>query len=78
MRYYLEAGTNLEIKARERKEPSIKEKKNVYRYFSDNWRYGTYFGAGVAIIISLVLGFAIGKYRPELPYIIPSGNATRD
>ncbi len=66
----------------ERKESSKKEfeewsKKDSSRFFDDNWRYGTFISAGICIIISLVLGFSLGKYRPAVPYIIPSGNATR-
>ncbi|MDA4129670.1 MAG: type II secretion system F family protein, partial [Thaumarchaeota archaeon] len=47
------------------------------KYFDENWRYATYIGAAIILIFSLALGFALGKYRVVLPYIVPSGNATR-
>lgn len=52
-------------------------KNNVPRYFDDNWKYGTYIVAGISIILSLILGFSLGKYRPTLPYLVPVGNSTR-
>jgi len=51
--------------------------KNSLRYFSDDRKYASYILAGIAIIMSLVLGFSLGRYRPEAPYLIPQGNATR-
>ncbi len=59
------------------KENSDKARKSVPRYFSDDWKYGTYFAAGISVILSIVIGFSLGKYRPEAPYYVPSGNATR-
>lgn len=47
------------------------------RYFSDQWRYVAYSLSGTGILVSLVLAFVLGKYRLVLPYIVPSGNATR-
>ena len=54
-----------------------KEDKNTIHYFDDNWKYGSYIAAGITIILSLILGFSMGRYRPQLPFLIPSGNATR-
>lgn len=71
------AEAKIQQKVETPKGNSGKTKKNEARYFSDNWKYGTYFAAGITIIVSLVLGFSLGKYRPEVPYIIPSGDATR-
>jgi len=60
-----------------RKERYYKDTSGIPRYFDDNWKYGTYIAAGISIIVSLVLGFSLGKYRPVLPYVVPAGNATR-
>ncbi len=53
------------------------KKKSSLRYFSDNWKYGSYMIAGVSAIFGLILGFSLGRYRPEASYLIPAGNATR-
>ncbi|MGH2638471.1 MAG: type II secretion system F family protein [Rhabdochlamydiaceae bacterium] len=47
------------------------------RYIEDQWKYVTYISAGIIVLVSLFLAFALGKYRIVLPYIIPEGNATR-
>ena len=60
-----------------RSDNSYKQRKNVARYFDDNWKFATYIGAGITILLSLVLGLSLGKYRPEIKYIVPTGNATR-
>ena len=67
------------IESKEPQKPSESQGKTKKspRYLSDDWKYGSYMAAGVAIIISLVLGFSLGRYRPEAPYLIPQGNGTR-
>lgn len=60
-----------------RTENESKARKNMPRYFDDNWKYATYIAAGVSIILSLILGFSLGKYRPVVPYVVPIGNSTR-
>jgi archaeal flagellar protein FlaJ len=47
------------------------------KYISDEWRYSSYFAAGIIMLVSCVLGLSFGRYRLVLPYIVPSGNATR-
>lgn len=47
------------------------------RYFESDWKYASYIGAGITMILSIAIGFTVGKYKPQLPYIIPSGNGTR-
>jgi flagellar protein FlaJ len=47
------------------------------RYFESDWKYASYIGAGITMILSIAVGFSVGKYRPQLPYFIPSGNGTR-
>jgi archaeal flagellar protein FlaJ len=66
----------LETKKSKKEAAGPPEKKGLH-YFDDNSKYATYIAAGITIIISLVLGFSLGRYRPEVPYLIPSGNATR-
>jgi archaeal flagellar protein FlaJ len=58
------------------KEPTSARRKKM-RYFSDDWRYATYMLAGIIIILSIVIAFIVGKYKPESPYLIPAGNGTR-
>jgi len=68
------------IESKEAQKPNEsegKEKKSNMRYFSDNWKYASYMAAGISVIISMVVGFSLGKYRPEAPDFIPSGNSTR-
>jgi archaeal flagellar protein FlaJ len=66
----------LETKKSKNEAEGPPEKKGLH-YFDDNTKYATYIAAGITIIISLILGFSLGRYRPEVPYLIPSGNATR-
>jgi hypothetical protein len=75
-RLAIEASVETKEPQRPKERPD-KERRTSVRYFDDNWKYGTYIGAGISIIVSLVLGFSLGKYRPQVPYLIPSGNATR-
>lgn len=46
-------------------------------YFEARWRHGSYAACAIVLALSLVLGLVIGRYRFVLPYIIPTGSATR-
>jgi len=71
----------VEVKASDsdskKEELTGKFKRNLPRYFDDNWRFATYIGAAIVVIFSLILGFSVGRYRINPKYIIPSGNGTR-
>lgn len=47
------------------------------RYISDQWRYVAYGICGTGLLVSLIFALVLGRYRLVLPYIVPSGNATR-
>lgn len=47
------------------------------RYIEDQWKYASYLGAGIVLIVSIVLALSLGKYHVVLPYLVPSGNSTR-
>lgn len=47
------------------------------RYISDQWRYVAYGICGMGILVSLMLALVLGKYHLILPYVVPSGSATR-
>lgn len=58
-------------------ESSGSSKQSSLRYFEDNSRFATFIGAGIIVMLSLIVGFSIGRYRLVAPYLIPAGNATR-
>ncbi len=64
------------LQQRQRKDAASARKKKM-RYFESDWKYASYIGAGITMILSIAIGFTVGKYKPQLPYIIPSGNGTR-
>jgi archaeal flagellar protein FlaJ len=47
------------------------------RYIEDQWKYATYVGALIVLMVSFVLAISLGKYHMVLPYLVPDGNATR-
>src|SRR5271165_4155492 len=61
---------------RQRKDAASAQKKKI-RYLESDWKYASYISAVIILLISFVVGFTFGKYRPQAPYFIPSGNGTR-
>ncbi len=47
------------------------------QYIEDQWKYASFVGAGIIVMLSFILAFALGKYHLILPYLVPEGNATR-
>ncbi|MGA2876090.1 MAG: type II secretion system F family protein [Nitrososphaerales archaeon] len=47
------------------------------RYIEDQWKYASFVGAGIIVMLSFILAFSLGKYRLILPYLVPVGNSTR-
>ncbi|MDG6906898.1 MAG: type II secretion system F family protein [Nitrososphaerota archaeon] len=47
------------------------------RYIEDQWKYASYVGAAIIVIVSFILAISVGKYHVVLPYLVPYGSATR-
>lgn len=47
------------------------------RYFKDQWMYASYVIASIIATLSIVFGLLLGEYNLTLPYVVPSGMATR-
>jgi flagellar protein FlaJ len=72
-------ATELKLEKTRNKTPGQKEPafRKEMKYFGDDVRYATYIIAVIVLVFSTALGFALGKYKLVLPYIIPAGNGTR-
>jgi archaeal flagellar protein FlaJ len=64
-------------KPKEKPDPKAAAFRKSMKYFDDQWKYATFIIAAIIMIFTIALGFALGKYRVVLPYIIPAGNGTR-
>jgi flagellar protein FlaJ len=47
------------------------------RYIESEWKYAAYICSGIILLLSIILGLWIGRYKLTIPFIVPVGDGTR-